>query len=194
MIKSSDRSGWFGASDTSIIMGSWTTKTFARFWAEKLGLIHNNFTTPQMQAGTHYEHRILETIGIKQMDRQIKIKELRLRINYDGEDDSIIHEVKTYGKKKFVLVKAYWQQVQVEMFGAKKKCQIDAYRLLPEDYKNYFNPIDLKRLKFIPVEYSERWIIHEYLPREKILKDFLIRGEFPRIVPSEFVLRYGGKK
>lgn len=58
MIHNHDRSGWFGASDTSTIMGNWATETFRKWWLEKLGLRENRFHTPAMQAGTAYEHRI----------------------------------------------------------------------------------------------------------------------------------------
>ena len=37
MIHNHDRSGWFGASDTSTIMGNWATETFRKWWLEKLG-------------------------------------------------------------------------------------------------------------------------------------------------------------
>ena len=59
MIKNQDRSGWFGASDTCHMMGSFQTRTFARFWLEKQGLRQNQVRTPQMLAGTAYEHRPL---------------------------------------------------------------------------------------------------------------------------------------
>ena len=64
MIKDHDRSGWFGASDTHIMLSNPNTKTFRLWWLEKLGLRHNNFTTKEMSAGTHYEHKILNFIGI----------------------------------------------------------------------------------------------------------------------------------
>ena len=72
MIHNQDRSGWFGASDTARIMGNWNTQTFARWWGEKLGMFSNDFKTPAMMAGTAYEHRILDAIGIRQRDRQIR--------------------------------------------------------------------------------------------------------------------------
>ena len=101
MIHSQDRSGWFGASDTNRIMGGWHTKTFQMFWAEKLGITKINLHTVPMQAGTMYEHRILDALGVMERDRQIKIPKLCLRVNLDGEDEHIIHEVKTYRKEPF---------------------------------------------------------------------------------------------
>ena len=85
MIHNHDRSGWFGASDTAIIMGRWDTETFRRWWLQKIGVRTDHFSTPAMQAGTAYEHRILSAIGISTMDRQIRIRRYRLRVNYDGE-------------------------------------------------------------------------------------------------------------
>ena len=52
MIKNQDRSGWFGASDACHMMGSFQTRTFARFWLEKQGLRQNQIRTPQMLAVT----------------------------------------------------------------------------------------------------------------------------------------------
>lgn len=178
MIHSKDRSGWFGASDTSIICGNWNTKTFERWWMVKLGLIQDNFSTVHMMTGTALEHRILSAAGIKKMDRQIRIRKFRLRVNLDGESD-IIHEVKTYGGDSFRLTKPYWQQAQVEMFAAKKPLEILAYKLLPEDYENWFLPIDLERMTRVPVQYDSEWIESIYLPRVLILKDCLLRGILP---------------
>lgn len=74
MIKNKSRAGWFGASDTATIMGNWQTKTFAAWWMVKLGLAENNFTNIYLAAGTAYEHRILDALGVKKRDRQIKIR------------------------------------------------------------------------------------------------------------------------
>ena len=79
MIHDHDRSGWFGASDTAAIMGRWDTKTFRSFWLQKLGVNRDHLSTLEMDTGSAYEHRILEHIGIRKMDRQIKIRRLRLR-------------------------------------------------------------------------------------------------------------------
>lgn len=180
MIHSKDRSGWFGASDTSIICGNWNTKTFERWWLTKLGITTNNFESLQMKTGTALEHRILRAIGVTKMDRQIKIRRYRLRVNLDGETD-IIHEVKTHGKEKFNLTKSYWQQAQVEMFATGKGLEIVAYRLLPDDYKNWFLPIDPNRIERIPIEYEQSWIKEVYLPRLMILKDCLHSRSWPEV-------------
>lgn len=179
MIHDHERSGWFGASDTGKIVGSWETPTFEKWWMVKLGIRQENFTTDAMLTGTAFEHRILEHIGIRKMDRQIRISRLRLRINLDGETKDEISEVKTYGKDHFVVSKAYWQQCQVEMFGAKKQCRIVAYHLLPEDYLNWFSPIDDARISYYPIQYDAEWVKTEYLPRLIYLSNCLKKGVWP---------------
>ena len=96
MIADQDRSGWFGASDTAMIMGNWETKTFKKWWMQKLGLDSSHFCSTAMNAGTYYEHAILEHIGAERMDHQILLPEYRLRVNLDGDGPGKIHEVKTY--------------------------------------------------------------------------------------------------
>ena len=63
MIESKDRSGWFGASDTDRIIASFNTKTFIDWWLTKEGVTSNNFESAEMNAGTHWEHRILEYVN-----------------------------------------------------------------------------------------------------------------------------------
>ena len=178
MIHNHDRSGWFGASDTAIIMGNWNTKTFERFWLEKLGVVTNTFTTPAMAAGTHYEHRILDALGIKKRDRQIKIRPLRLRVNLDGEDKNTIYEIKTHSKD-FKLSQAYKYQCYVQMYASGKPVKLIAYRLIPEeDYINYFNPIDPDRIKFYDIEQNNEFL-KEYISRIKFLSACLQERRFP---------------
>jgi hypothetical protein len=183
MIRNHDRSGWFGCSDTATVMGNWNTKTFAKWWGVKTGLLKNDYTTTAMQAGTHYEHRILDACGIRKRDRQIKFRSLRLRVNLDGEDKTTVYEIKTHGSE-FKLSKAYWQQCQVEMFATGKKCVLIAYRLTEDDYQNYFNPIDPDRIQKIPVEYDPVWIQAEYLPRLRILCKALKERRHPNEICS----------
>ena len=179
MIASHDRSGWFGASDTAQIMRPWTSPTFFKWWSVKLGITQNNFSNAAMRAGTHYEHKILDAIGIKDRDRQVKICHLRLRVNLDGEDKTTVYEVKTH-KGDFKVTKAYWEQCQVEMFATKKKCVLVAYRLTDDDYQNYFNPIDPSRITYHEIEYDADWIKNEYLPRLKTLRTALRERRLPR--------------
>jgi hypothetical protein len=192
MISSQDRSGWFGASDASFIMGNWGTKTFKNWWLIKLGLNTSHFTNASINAGTYYEHAILDVIGSPRKDHQIIIPEYRLRINLDGDGFGRIDEIKTHSQDKpFKVTKGYLYQVQVQMFGKLyeegelPEAKIWAYGLKEEDYKNFFNPIDRERLKAYPIEYDEEFI-NRFLIRVKYLKECLERGVFP---DEDFAMR-----
>lgn len=185
MIADQDRSGWFGASDTATIMGNWKTKTFAKWWAQKLGIDTSHFTSTAMNAGTYIERAVLDHIKAPRRDHQILLPELRLRVNLDGDGPGHIYEVKTHGAaKEFKVSKAYWQQVQVQMFAKERAegcfpvAEIVAYGLTEEDYRNFFNPIDPARLKRYPIGYDEVFI-YGYLRRLKYLADCLERGAWP---------------
>lgn len=178
MIHDKDRSRWFGASDTSRIMGRWNTATFEKFWLEKLGIYKSKFESIPMKTGSYFEGKILDHLGVKRRDRQIRIPSLRLRVNLDGET-KIIHEVKTYGKDEFEVSRPYWMQSQVEMFAAKKSLEIVAYRLLEDDYQNWFSPIDPSRLSHHPIDYNKEWVNEKYLPRLEYLADCLKKGVWP---------------
>ena len=132
-----------------------------------------------MLAGSADEHRILAAIGVHQMDRQIKKRGLRLRVNLDGETPARIEEVKTHAAPVFHLSRAYWMQAQVEMFAANKPLEIVAYRLEPEDYENFYRPIDPARITRHPVLRDEAWLQEQYLPRLRYLAWCLKRGRFP---------------
>lgn len=179
MIKEHDRSGWIGASDTRYVMANWNTASWDKWWLVKLGLRREHYTNIQMQTGTAYEHRILDHLRIDKRDRQIKLRRLRLRVNLDGETRSTIKEVKTCGAARFKVSRQYWMQCQVEMFAAKKQCEIIAYRLEDEDYINWFREIAPERLSVHSVEYDKCWIKSEYLPRLRILARCLREGRFP---------------
>lgn len=178
MIHDKSRAGWFGASDTARIMGNWDTLTFRLWWLEKLGIRTNHIKTDAMQAGTAYEHKILSAIGIKKMDRQIKLYALRLRVNLDGEDRETITEVKTH-KGDFKVSKAYWQQCQVEMFATRKQCRIVSYQLTDAEYENFFLPIDEGRIATWPIDRDNEFLRCEYLPRLAYLAGCLRRRETP---------------
>lgn len=180
MIHSQDRSGWFGASDTARIMGSWDTQTFRLWWLEKLGLRQNHYISQAMAAGTAYEHRILDAIGVTRRDRQIRRPWLRLRVNLDGENRTLFSEVKTYLAEPFRVTSAYWQQCQVEMFATGKACRIVAYQLTQAEYENYFLPIDSARISYHSIEYDPAWVRKEYLPRLKYLALCLICRDTPQ--------------
>lgn len=189
MIADQDRSGWFGGSDTSIIMGNWNTKTFARWWMQKLGIETGHFSTRAMNAGTYYEHAVLEYIGVPRMDHQIIIPELLLRVNLDGDGPRQIDEVKTHrADKEFKVTKAYWQQVQVQIFAKQKAekvipaAKIHAYGLTDDDYRNFFNEIDPQRLHEYPVEHDPAFIAL-YLKRLEYLAGCLRDGRWPNEIP-----------
>lgn len=181
MIQNQDRSGYIGASDTSMAVGNWNTKTFENWWLIKLGLSRNNFSTEATKAGNNYEHKILQALNIPnlEMDKQIIID--RLRVNLDGNTADCIYEVKTHNiDKEFKVSKQYWKQAQVEMYAFNtRNLYIVSYALKEKDYKNYFNEIDIDRVKFHKVDYDEDFISKEYLPRLQILSECLKKGAFP---------------
>ena len=181
MIQSQDRSGYIGASDTSMVVGNWRTKTFEKWWLEKLGLNKNNISTEAMKTGNNYEHKILEALGMQdlEMDKQIIID--RLRVNLDGNTDACIYEVKTHSiDKEFKVSKQYWRQAQVEMYASKiHNLYIVAYALQEDDYRNYFNEIDENRIQQIKIGYDENFIKNEYLPKLEILTNCLKEGVYP---------------
>lgn len=181
MIQNQDRSYYIGASDTSMVVGNWTTKTFEKWWLEKLGLNKNDLKTEAMQTGTNYEHKILEALGIENLEKDKQIIINRLRVNLDGNTDTCIYEVKTHNiEKEFKVSKQYWRQAQVEMFASNiHKLYIVAYGLQEDDYKNFFNTIDKDRIKLLQVDYDEKFITEEYIPKLEILTRCLKEGVFP---------------
>lgn len=181
MIADKDRSGWFGASDTSYIVGSWETKSFAKWWLEKEGVMRNDYCNLAMSAGTHKEHQILEYINAAELDKQILMPDLRLRVNLDGDDDQYIYEVKTYKLSNgFRVPKKYWQQVQVQMYASGLHCKIVAYGLTEEDYYNFLLPIDSNRLSIYDIEYDCNFIENDYLPKLRYFKHCLDHHLLPR--------------
>lgn len=182
MIQSNDRSFYIGASDTSMVVGNWNTKTFEKWWLEKIGIYKNSFTNEAMQAGTNYEHKILDSLEIEGLEKDKQIIIDRLRVNLDGNTNTCIFEVKTHNsEKEFKVSKQYWRQAQVEMYASNiHRLKIVAYALEEKDYNNYFNEIDKRRLKLFPVEYDRAFITKEYIPKLKILTKCLKEGVFPK--------------
>ena len=183
MIQSQDRSYYIGCSDTSMVVGNWETKTFEKWWLEKLGLNKNTIKTDAMIAGTFYEHKILDSLNIAELekDKQIIIEDLRLRANLDGNTNTCIYEIKTHNvNKEFKVSKQYWRQAQAEMFASKiHKLNIVSYGFTENDYNNFFNEIDPDRLRIQEIEYDEKFIENEYIPKLKILAECLRKGVFP---------------
>lgn len=173
MIKNKSRKFWIGASDTKFVIGNWNTVTFINWWQIKLGIKDSLFKNIYTIAGTNIEHRIAEYYSISHntkivMDRQIKLKKYRLRVNLDCETKDKIIEIKThkYTEGTWKTPTDYLYQVQVQMFATgKRDACIYAYAMKEEDYENLFLPIDDKRIDEIPVEYNADWIAHDYLPR-----------------------------
>ena len=182
MIADKDRSGWFGASDTDKIIGNWKTATFEKWWMQKIGINRDHFDNKYTSAGTHYEHRILESLGIPmEFDKQIILEDLKLRVHLDGNDTDTNYECTTYKYENgFKMPKKYINQVQVQMFASGlKKSKIIVYGLTEADYDNYFNPIDPERRQEHIVSYDEKWIREVYLPKLTYLAECLKEGRFP---------------
>lgn len=182
MIADKDRSGWFGASDTDKIIGNWKTETFAKWWMQKVGINRDHFDNRYTSAGTHYEHRILESLGLPLFyDWQFTIEDLRLRVNLDGHLPDCIYECKTYKYENgFKMPQKYRNQVQVQMFATGiQRAEIVVYGLVEDDYDNYFNPIDRERLQRFLVFYDKAWVEKVYLPKLKYLSHCLMEGRFP---------------
>lgn len=196
MIKNQNRSKWFGASDTSTIMGNWDTPTFLNWWFVKLGYYNKSFSSWKMQCGN-----LLEIPIIREIEKQEKIKikigrhpyyniRLRLRVNYDGLRPDRCVEIKTCSKMFSEVPKNYWQQTQVEMFKKKKlKCDLYAYEMTDDDYANaYFPTIDYSRIKRFEILYDKDFIEKEYLPRLRYLASCLRRRKIPN--RSEYEQNY----
>jgi hypothetical protein len=185
MIANHDRSGYIGASDVQYVIGNWKTKTWEKWWLQKLGINQDHFDNRYTIAGTNWEHRILGSLHIPdlEMDRQFIIEDLRLRVNLDGNTPTRNKEVKTYQwAKGWKTPKKYINQTQVQMFGSGIfGTDIVAYGLEEADYDNFLRAIDPARLQEIPVEYDPKWIETVYLPKHLILADCLKRGVFPNV-------------
>ena len=199
MITNHDRSGYIGASDVSFVIGNWKTKTWEKWWLIKLGINQDHFSNEYTDAGTHWEHRILKSLDLPdlELDRQIIIEDLRLRINLDGNTHDRIKECKTYKEygisgtvkqlKQGICPTGYRNQVQVQIFGTRllwdkpMGADLVTYALIPEDYINYMRAIDPGRRREITVDYDPVWIEKVYLPKHRILAECLRKGVFPDV-------------
>lgn len=186
MIKNKDRSKWFGASDTHYIMGKWDTKTFKTWWLIKLGLIQKNFENLYTIMGNIYEHKIAKALSELldeklKLDRQIKIKRDRVRVNLDSESKTMIYEIKTFKEteKKWKLPESYIQQARVQMYYANKPVTIVAYPMSEYNYKNCFCEIDKSKIQFFEIEQNYDFI-KEYKSKISTLKKYLKLGVLPK--------------
>lgn len=186
MIQDHDRSGWFGASDVGFITGNWKTKTWLNWWMQKIGVNRDHFDNRYTLAGTHFEHKILESLGIPGMrlDEQIIHEYLKLRVNYDGLTDDCTWECKTYQMAKgWKFHKKYWQQVQVQMYAKGiTKGKVVAYGLEEADYNNFLRPVDKSRIIIEDVKLDSVWINTVFLPRLRVLARCLKDGVLPQEV------------
>lgn len=189
MIKTKDRSYYFGASDTKYIVGNWDTKTFKKWWLEKLGIANEKYDNKYTLAGTNYEHKIIDALNIPMIEKDNQFIKDRIRVNLDANTKEKIYEIKTYNFEKGFDIKKhkdYIYQVQVQMYVSKiHKAEIDAYGLLENDYINFFNDIDLKRLSKYEIEYNEEWLKREYIAKVNYLTECLIKQKFPN--KEEFI-------
>lgn len=193
MIQNTDRSGYFGASDTRYVVArNRETKSWKQWWSVKLGAVSSFTGNRYTEAGNTYEHSILHTISDRiNYDRQIINERLLLRVNYDGDLDGTIYEVKTHrAEKEFEVTKPYWQQAQTEMYAYKlmqeelelpefNKLWIVSYGLYPDDYTAH-QAVDPNRVAFHPIVYDKAFIKGELLPNLKSLSKKL-RKEMRRI-------------
>lgn len=197
--KAKSRVGCFGASDTHFIMSNWGTATFMNWWQTKLGTKVNQFKNAATLAGTYKEHQIAkwyeESNNVKlTLDRKTKIKKLKLVVNLDAETKSEIIEIKTFRyDEKWSMPKAYWQQVQVQMFATNKhNGMVLAYGLVDDDYDNFYLPVQKDRIKIINIDYDYTWIKEQYLPRLVYLASCLKKRKTPNI--NDFEEKQNEKK
>ena len=183
MIHDYDRSGYIGASDVRYVMGSWQGKTFENWWMEKLGLRHKRYSNRFMEAGTAWEHRILQSLNIPgmELDNQFIREELKLRVNLDGNTQDKIYEVKTYRLKNgFHPQKWHELQVQVQMLGSGiRQGEILYYGLREQDY-SCAGLVDVGRIYRVPVSFDPAWLDQSYLPRHRELVRAMLGREYPR--------------
>lgn len=192
MITNHDRSRWFGASDTAVIMGNWGTKTFAKWWLVKLGIAQQTYHSRAMDVGNIMEHAIIDKVSeltgrrIRKGRRPLYSPLLRLRVNYDGLCRDCVVEIKT-AKAMFATVpKNYWQQCQVLMYRTRRtRCELWAYEVTEDDYAApYFARIAPSRLRRFSIGYDPEWVENVYLPRLRVLARALRGREFPHENPG----------
>ena len=173
MIHDTDRAYWFGASDShKVINPNHLSNTWQKWWRVKCGIedpdfIGNKYT----EAGTRFEHPILECFDKEiNLDRQLILEDLRLRVNYDGDKNGIIFEVKTHKAENPFEVTPYIEaQVQTQMY-VWKQCRDDfkglyilSYGLTEKDYQNLeptVEDIDFDRIKVHKIKYKDRKVKH----------------------------------
>lgn len=211
MIANTDRKGWFGASDTKYVIGSFDTKIFKDWWKTKTGETVCNYENIAMKTGTLYEHPIMKTfaelneIEHLELDKQVINEELLLRVNLDANTEDTILECKTTQLhiSKLNIPRQYIDQVNVQMYATGlRKAYLVFYRVTKEDYEAVENDtildIDATRFYTYKVDYNESWIKDVYLPRLKYLAECLrnntepceskiatANNNLPSVIPNE---------
>lgn len=189
MIKNQNRSKWFGASDTAMIMSNWSTESFKNWWLVKLGITQSHISSWVMDCGNIMEIPIIRFVE-KLENRKIHIGKhpyynfgLRLRCNYDGLRKNEVVEIKTSGTGFKKVPKNYWQQCQVLMWRKKKeRTSLYLYLMRESDYLNpYFPELDKNRLVRHEIVFDKGFIVNEYLPRLR----YLARCLRLKILPKE---------
>ena len=184
MITNTDRRWWFGASDSEMVVNpNHKSASWQKWWRVKCGLEEPDFKgTRYTAAGTRFEHPILECFDKNMhMDRQLIIEDKRLRLNYDGDLDGYIFEVKTHTANRNFEVTPYIEaQIQTEMYGW-KQCRDDfsglyilSYAMTEDDYNNMsptVDDIDYERIKVHRRKYRRAWVKHYLKCLEPLVKD-----------------------
>lgn len=188
MITSKDRSGYFGASDTEMILTKFYNKSFMDWWDIKTGKVEKHYNNLAMQAGTIYEHPILDKLALErginmELDKQVVIEDLKLRVNLDGNDETTIYECKTRKAIDWKMPQKYINQVRVQMFATGLKGVIVDYLLTDADYEaasyDRVLEIDIERITLTRIEQDERWLNEVYLPRLTYLSQCLKENRTP---------------
>ena len=185
MIHDKDRKGHIGASDSHYVVASHRAKTWNAWWDVKTGKPQSFEGNRYTKAGELYEHAILQAISPDMnLDRQLNYPDLSLRVNYDGDLNGVIYEVKTHKiDKRFEVSRPYWQQAQVEIFAYKllqeeehlpefKRLWIVSYGLYPPEY-DYQAGVEFDRIRFHEIAYDPDWIDGTYLPKLRELSEKL---------------------
>ena len=194
MISNTDRAYWFGASDSyKVINPNHNTQTWKKWWRVKCGVEEPDFTgNIYTEAGTKFEHPILEAFDKDiNMDRQLVIEDLRLRVNYDGDKDGMIFEVKTHkADKPFEITPYIEAQVQTEMY-VWQQCRDDfkglyilSYGLTEHDYQTDTPTVDKSRIKVHKVKYK-KGEVKKFLKCLKPLVEELDEMRRPSIMQGE---------
>ena len=209
MISNYDRSYFIGGSDTRYVMAkNQQTKTWQRWFAIKCGLDDSLFAGNEAtRLGNIFEHPILKAVNpLVNIDRQLIVPKYNLRVNYDGDYNGTIYEVKTHrGDKEFEITSGYYGQAQAEMFCWKQylkdseryqdwhirehiepfnELYIVSYGLDIEEYSRVEEyesgerqvVIDKDRIKLHKVKY-DKGFISEYKPRLKQIAKLIRNGD-----------------